>query len=67
MAEYPDLDVVFVESEDPVGPFGAKALGELPSVPVMAAVNNAIYDAIGIRVSRVPVTPDMVIQGLREL
>ena len=66
IAEYPEMDVIFVETEDPEGPFGAKALGEPPSVPVAAAVVNAIYDAIGIRLTEIPVTPDKVLTALKE-
>ncbi len=66
IAAYPHLQTIFVETEDPLGPFGAKALGEPPTVPVAAAVVNALYDAIGIRFAQLPVTPDKVLDALAE-
>ncbi len=64
IGQYPDIETIFVETEDPIAPFGAKALGEPPSVPVAAAVINAVYDAIGIRFTEIPLTPDKVLDGL---
>ena len=49
---------------DPVGPMGAKALGEVPSVGVGAAVANAVYDAIGVRFNSLPISPDKIIRAL---
>ena len=62
--EYPPVDVIFADVVDPVGPYGAKALGELPSIGVAPAVVNAIYDAIGIRFHDLPVTPDKVLNAI---
>ena len=62
--DYPDIQVIFAEVVDPVGPLGAKGLGEVPSVGVAPAIANAIYDAIGIRFTRLPITPDRVLQAL---
>lgn len=64
--DYPDIQVIFADSVDPVGPFGAKALGEVPSVGVAPAIANAVYDAIGVRFNRVPITPARVINALRQ-
>jgi CO/xanthine dehydrogenase Mo-binding subunit len=44
--DYPDIQVIFADVVDPVGPLGAKALGEVPSVGVAPAIANAIYDAM---------------------
>jgi CO/xanthine dehydrogenase Mo-binding subunit len=63
--DYPDIEVIFADSVDPVGPLGAKALGEVPSVGVAAAIANAVYDAIGVRFTRLPITPDRVLEALR--
>ena len=63
--DYPDIRVIFADVTDPVGPMGAKALGEPPCVGVAPAVANAVYDAIGIRVTRLPITPDLVLEALR--
>ena len=62
--DYPDIRVIFADVIDPVGPMGAKALGEVPAVGVAPAVANAIYDAIGIRFTRLPITPDRVLDAL---
>ena len=55
--EYPDIEVIFADVVDPVGPYGAKALGEPPSVGVAPAVVNAIRDATGVEVRDLPATP----------
>ncbi len=62
--DYPEIQVIFADSVDPVGPMGAKALGEVPSVGVGAAVANAVYDAIGIRFNSLPISPDKIIRAL---
>ncbi len=56
--QMPDVDVIIVESGDPEGPFGAKEAGEGPLLPILPAVANAIYDAVGVRVFSLPITPD---------
>ena len=60
----PPVEVIFADVVDPIGPFGAKALGEPPSVPVAAAVVNAVYNAVGVRFSALPLTPDRVLEAL---
>jgi CO/xanthine dehydrogenase Mo-binding subunit len=64
--DYPDLQVIFTGVADPVGPLGAKGLGEVPSVGVAPAIANAIYDAIGIRFTRLPITPNRVLEALAQ-
>ena len=49
-----------IEQPDPIGPFGAKALGEPPLVPVAAAIANAVYDATGARIRELPITAEKV-------
>ena len=56
--QMPDVDVIIVESQDPEGPYGAKEAGEGPLLPILPAVANAIYDAVGIRINSLPITPD---------
>ncbi|MFQ5648734.1 MAG: xanthine dehydrogenase family protein molybdopterin-binding subunit [bacterium] len=56
--QMPEVDVIIVESHDPEGPFGAKEAGEGPLLPILPAVANAIYDAVGIRIYSLPITPD---------
>lgn len=56
--EMPEVIPIIVESNDPEGPFGAKEAGEGPLLPILPAVCNAVYDAIGVRTSELPITPD---------
>ena len=62
--EYPPVQVLFADVNDPIGPFGAKALGEPPSIGVAPALINAIYDAVSVRISDLPATPDKVLNAL---
>jgi len=56
--EMPEVVPIIVESNDSEGPFGAKEAGEGPLLPILPAVCNAVYDAVGIRTSELPITPD---------
>ncbi|MFQ5707833.1 MAG: xanthine dehydrogenase family protein molybdopterin-binding subunit [bacterium] len=58
--QMPEVDVIIVESNDPEGPFGAKEAGEGPLLPILPAVANAIYDAVGVRMRSLPMTPDKI-------
>jgi 4-hydroxybenzoyl-CoA reductase alpha subunit len=62
--ETPEIHTFLVETDDPEGPFGAKEAGQGPLLPVIPAIANAIYDAVGVRIDQVPITPDMVLRGL---
>ena len=62
--DYPDIQVIFADIVDPVGPLGAKGLGEVPSCGVAPAIANAIYNATGVRPRRTPFTPDRVLAAL---
>ncbi|MDA2933175.1 xanthine dehydrogenase family protein molybdopterin-binding subunit [Acidobacteria bacterium AH-259-D05] len=57
----PDVEVHFIETEDAHGPYGAKAVGEPPIVPVVGAVANAVFNAIGKRIKELPITRDKII------
>jgi len=63
--DVPKISSQFVEIPDPYGPFGAKGLGEITIVPTAAAIANAIYDAVGIRLRELPFTPEKVLKALR--
>jgi len=63
--ETPEIRTVAVESYEPHGPFGAKEIGEGSLLPVMGAIANAVYDACGVRVTELPITPEKILQGLR--
>ena len=60
----PAIEVIFADVVDPLGPYGAKALGEPPSIGVAPAIANAIYDAIGVRVLELPITPKAILDQL---
>jgi len=60
-----DVVTYVVEDPDPNGPFGAKECGQGPLLPVPPAVANAVYDAVGVRVDEVPITPEKVFKALR--
>jgi len=62
--QMPEVEVILVESNDPEGPFGAKECGEGPLLPILPAVANAVYDAIGIRMTSLPMTPDKILSAL---
>ncbi|HKZ05808.1 MAG TPA: molybdopterin cofactor-binding domain-containing protein [Methylomirabilota bacterium] len=62
--ETPEIHTILVETEDPDGPFGAKEAGQGPLLPVIPAVANAVWDAVGVRVDEIPITPDKVLKGL---
>ena len=60
-----DVDSIWVETIDPVGPFGAKGLAETAINPTPAAVANAVHNATGVRIRRLPITPEKIVEGLR--
>ncbi len=62
--DMPAVEVALIEDPDPNCPFGAKEVGQGPLLPVMPAVANAIYDAVGVRIDEVPITPDKVLRAL---
>jgi 4-hydroxybenzoyl-CoA reductase alpha subunit len=60
-----EVTTLLVEEPDPNGPFGAKEVGQGPLLPIPPAVANAIYDAVGVRIDEIPITPDKVLTALR--
>jgi len=62
--DMPEVDVALIEDPDPNCPFGAKEVGQGPLLPVMPALANAVYDAVGVRIDEIPVTPDKVLKAL---
>ncbi|MCM2258193.1 MAG: molybdopterin-dependent oxidoreductase, partial [Vicinamibacteria bacterium] len=62
----PEFHSLIVESLDPEGPYGAKEAGEGPLHPAIPAVANAVFDAVGIRLTELPFTPGRVLKALRE-
>lgn len=62
--DMPEVITELVEEPDPRGPYGAKEVGQGPLLPVIPAVANAVYDAVGVRVDESPITPEKILKGL---
>ncbi len=64
MKDMPEVESIIVETNDPVGPFGAKGIGEPTLIPTAPAIANAIEDAIGVRIKDLPITPEKIYRAL---
>jgi xanthine dehydrogenase molybdenum-binding subunit len=64
--DVPDIEPIVIETDDEFGPFGAKGIGEPGAVPTAPAIANAIYDAVGVRIKELPITPEKVLAALKE-
>lgn len=64
--EVPEMEAIDIETDDPVGPFGAKEAGEGTQLSPAPAIVNAIYDAIGVNFNELPVTPEKILKALEE-
>jgi len=64
--DMPEVVTELVEEPDPRGPFGAKEVGQGPLLPIMPALANAVYDAVGVRIDEVPITPEKIMRALAE-
>jgi 4-hydroxybenzoyl-CoA reductase subunit alpha len=62
--QMPKVEILLVGEDDPEGPFGAKEAGEGPLIATLPAVGNALYDALGVRFTELPITPDRVLRGI---
>ncbi len=62
--DMPEIVTDLIEDPDPAGPFGAKEVGQGPLLPIMPAVANAVYDAVGVRIDEVPITPEKIVRAL---
>jgi len=63
--EMSEVITYLVEDQDSAGPFGAKEAGQGPQLPVPPAIANAVYDAVGVRIDEIPITPDKVLKAIR--
>jgi CO/xanthine dehydrogenase Mo-binding subunit len=63
----PEIEIVLVEKPEPIGPFAAKGISEIALVPTVPAVVNAIYDAVGVRITSLPAKPEKILQGLKAM
>ncbi|HER23697.1 MAG TPA: xanthine dehydrogenase family protein molybdopterin-binding subunit [Candidatus Atribacteria bacterium] len=62
----PHFTTQLIENEDSEGPFGAKGIGEPSTIATAPAIANAVYDAIGVRIFNLPITPDKILKALKE-
>ncbi len=65
MMDVPDLEAQFVETDDPTGPYGNKAVGETPIISPAAAIRDAILDATGVKFYQEPMTPQRLFEGFK--
>jgi CO/xanthine dehydrogenase Mo-binding subunit len=63
--DVPELETIIVEAAEPSGPYGAKGIGEPAIIPVAPAILNAIYNAVGVRITELPATPEKILQALK--
>ncbi|HWP25665.1 MAG TPA: molybdopterin cofactor-binding domain-containing protein [Xanthobacteraceae bacterium] len=64
--DVPQITSIILEDPDPIGPLGVKGIGEPAMVPTIPAVMNAIYDAVGVRITDLPATPEKVLAAIKE-
>ena len=64
--DMPKMTTILVEDTEYTGPFGAKSAGEVPTNGMAPAVANAVYDALGVRIRNLPITPEKILQALDE-
>jgi CO/xanthine dehydrogenase Mo-binding subunit len=64
--EMPEMNTILIEPDEQKGPFGAKACGEGSLAPVGGAIANAVYDAVGVRIKSLPITPEKILRALEE-
>ena len=63
--DMPEIFTDLIEHPDAAGPFGAKEVGQGPLLPIMPAVASAVYDAVGVRIDEVPITPQKIVKALQ--
>ena len=64
--EMPEMEMHFIETNDPEGPMGAKGISELPTIVIAPAIANAVHNATGIRFKNPPFTPEKVARAIYE-
>jgi len=63
--DMPEMTCYMIETNDERGPYGAKEAGQGPLLPIMPALANAVFDAVGVRVDQLPIHPDLILKGLQ--
>ncbi len=64
--DMPPMECHLIQTLDPEGPYGAKGVGEMTLVPTAPAIANAIYDAVGVQIKSLPITPEKILAALKE-
>jgi 4-hydroxybenzoyl-CoA reductase subunit alpha len=64
--DMPNINTLVIESNEPNGPYGAKEVGEGAIMPTIPAILNAVYDATGVHITDLPLTPEKVLLALKE-
>jgi CO/xanthine dehydrogenase Mo-binding subunit len=64
--DLPEIVPIIVETGHPEGPFGAKGIGEPAAAPAAPAIANAVFDAIGVRIRDLPITPEKIRAALKK-
>ena len=65
-ADMPKIKPIIVEVPEPLGPFGARGIGEATTIPTAAAIANAVFNAVGVRMKELPMTPERILRGIKE-
>jgi len=64
--DMPKIRTIFINTNDPEGPFGAKECGEGSTAPVAPSIANAVYNALGVRFHDLPITPEKVLKAIKK-
>jgi carbon-monoxide dehydrogenase large subunit len=64
--DMPKIKPIIVEVPEPLGPFGARGIGEATTIPTAAAIANAVFNAVGVRVKELPMTAERILEGIKE-
>jgi CO/xanthine dehydrogenase Mo-binding subunit len=65
ITQTPEITSFIVEHPTADGPYGAKGVGEIVSIPTIPAITNAIYNAVGVHIDQIPVDQEVILKGLR--
>jgi CO/xanthine dehydrogenase Mo-binding subunit len=64
--DMPKIKSITVEVPEPLGPFGARGIGEATTIPTAPAIANAVFNAVGVRMKELPMTPERILSGIKE-
>jgi len=64
--DMPKIKPIIVEVPEPLGPFGARGIGEATTIPTAAAIANAVFNAVGVRINELPLTPERILSALKK-